>query len=59
MSEARALLQQVGFRVRTRLDSLSTTPAGIVVQQRPFPGSSTRSGAVITLTVSTGAGAIP
>jgi serine/threonine-protein kinase len=59
VSEARALLQQVGFRVRTRLDSLSTTPAGIVVQQRPFPGSSTRSGAVITLTVSTGAGAIP
>ena len=59
VSEARALLQQVGFRVRTRLDSLSTTPAGIVVQQRPFPGSSTRSGAVITLTVSTGTGAIP
>jgi serine/threonine-protein kinase len=59
VSEARALLQQVGFRVRTRLDSLSSTPAGIVVQQRPFPGSSTRSGALITLTVSTGMGGIP
>ena len=59
VSEARALLQQVGFRVRTRLDSLSTTPAGIVVQQRPGPGSSTRSGAVITLTVSTGTGGLP
>lgn len=59
VSEARALLQQVGFRVRTRMDSLSTTPAGIVVQQRPFPGSSTRSGAVITLTVSAGTGGFP
>lgn len=58
VSEARALLQQVGFRVRTRMDSLSTTPAGIVVQQRPYPGSSARSGAVITLTVSAGTGGV-
>jgi serine/threonine-protein kinase len=59
VSEARALLQQIGFRVRTRSDSLSTTPAGTVVQQRPGPGASTRSGAVITLTVSTGSGGVP
>jgi serine/threonine-protein kinase len=57
VSEARALLQQIGFRVRTRDDSLSTTPAGTVVQQRPGPGASTRSGAVVTLTVSAGTGA--
>jgi serine/threonine-protein kinase len=59
ISEARALLQQIGFRVRTRTDSLSTTPAGTVVQQRPGPGASTRSGAVVTLTVSAGMGGLP
>lgn len=59
MSEARALLQQIGFRVRTRTDSLSTMPAGVVVEQRPGPGASTRSGAVITITVSAGLGGLP
>lgn len=59
VSEARALLQQIGFRIRTRMDSLSTTPAGTVVQQRPGPGSSARSGAVITLTVSAGGSGVP
>lgn len=53
-TEARSLLEQVGFRVRSRTDSASSMPAGVVVQQRPGPGSTTRSGALITLIVSAG-----
>jgi serine/threonine-protein kinase len=57
VTEARLLLQQLGFRIRTQNDSASSMPSGVVVQQAPTPGASTRSGAVVTIVIS--AGSVP
>lgn len=59
LSESRALLRQLGFRVRTNTDSLSTMPEGMIVGQRPAPGSSSPSGALVTITVSAGTASVP
>ena len=51
-SQARALLQQLGFRVAVQVDSFSSMPAGAVVDQDPAGGRSVRAGSRVTLTVS-------
>jgi serine/threonine-protein kinase len=51
-SQARSLLEQLGFRVVVQVDSFSTMPAGTVVDQDPAGGRSVRAGSRVTLTVS-------
>jgi beta-lactam-binding protein with PASTA domain len=51
-SQARSLLQQLGFRVAMQVDSFSSMPAGTVVDQDPAGGRSVRAGSRVTLTVS-------
>jgi serine/threonine-protein kinase len=51
-TEARSLLEQVGFRVDVRVDSLSTLPVGTVVAQTPAAGRRALAGSTVTITVS-------
>jgi serine/threonine-protein kinase len=51
-SQARSLLQQLGFRVEVQVDSFSSMPSGSVVDQDPAGGRSVKAGARVLLTVS-------
>ena len=56
--QAAATLQSKGFKVDTKTDSTSSSPAGQVISQNPSGGTAAP-GATITITVSGGAVSVP
>ena len=51
-SQARSLLEQLGFRPSLKVDSLSTMPANTVVAQSPAAGRNTKAGTRVSITIS-------
>jgi serine/threonine-protein kinase len=56
--QAAATLQSKGFKVDTKTDATSSSPAGQVISQNPSGGTAA-AGATITITVSGGAVSVP
>ncbi len=51
-SQARSLLEQLGFRPSIKVDSFSTMPVSTVVAQSPAAGRNTKAGARVVITIS-------
>ncbi len=51
-SQARSLLEQLGFRPSVKVDSFSTMPVNTVVAQTPVAGRSAKAGTRVSITVS-------
>ncbi|MBC7788981.1 MAG: PASTA domain-containing protein [Anaerolineae bacterium] len=51
-SQARSLLEQLGFRAGVKVDSFSTMPLNTVVAQTPAAGKNTKAGTRVVITVS-------
>ena len=51
-SQARSLLEQLGFRPSVKVDSFSTMPLNTVVAQTPAAGRNTKAGTRVVITVS-------